>query len=326
MSNEDKRNKILEIFNDFYSEENVDFQDNKLIIHFPKLTVTNEYNKSIDITHLYVKLDFDTEYLLLGSFEIIRSEYTQGQYNSGYCHSHVTMLCGDPTHWKTPCLGTGPIRNTIAKLNVEFSEEMWKLFCFELKKYLETESIAGVPYIKLESVSSNSRTAYLSLHLHDNNYENTISSFTSLSCGQLIFDFVNYVIDKRPFKFNYCQGYHIAHSDDEIIIILSNLFIEFYNNSYYYKHTHSVYDLYNKNIIMDVKKGTDCYFKIININISSLQQTDTTVLNFKGNPIKLNIIKDSAKRDPNISIFINPKIATFVVKALLTLINTEYGK
>ena len=60
MENQSLRQRVYDIFKDFFGEENVDLQDNYIIIHFPKVTVTNEHDRSIDITHLWVRVPVDT--------------------------------------------------------------------------------------------------------------------------------------------------------------------------------------------------------------------------------------------------------------------------
>ena len=76
--------QVYDIFNDFFGEERVDLQDTNIIVHFPKVTVTNEYNRSVDITHLWVKVPLNSNGTIANIFCMVRSEYTYQQFVSGY--------------------------------------------------------------------------------------------------------------------------------------------------------------------------------------------------------------------------------------------------
>lgn len=306
-------NFILEIYNifrDFFGNDKVDLQENDIIIWFPKLTVTNEHDKSIDITDLYVKVPIGTEGTINGGFSIIRSSYTLEQIYKGYCHSHVTSIYDKRYNlWRTPCLGTGPIRNTILSLNREYSEDMWKLFCVELDKYLRVESLSGVPYIKLETV-----TKY-------NTYKYTLEVASYIPEGYTNIDkFINYIISKKPFRFNYNNGIiGIAMSNTEFIVTLSNLFIEWYNNLEEPKW--SVTDLYDCYIIVKGIIENNMISTLSPISEVSTSSIETDILTFKGEQIKLKIIHSTDKE--NYSIFLGPSVVSYILYRLVTIINHD---
>ena len=54
--------------------------------------------------------------------------------------------------FRLPCLGSGPIRRTITLLQIDM--DLWQLYC-RIDNYMQTESIKGIPYIKLESLGPN---------------------------------------------------------------------------------------------------------------------------------------------------------------------------
>ena len=58
------------------------------------------------------------------------------------------------TDFKSPCLGSGPIKSTVATLALGYDEAIRQLFCLELDKYVRVESIAGIPYRYLEKIGN----------------------------------------------------------------------------------------------------------------------------------------------------------------------------
>lgn len=83
----------------------------------------------------------------------------------GFIHPHVNPF-KDRNLFSTPCLGHGPLRSLIAEIDAEREEEalisLWDLYMMQLKVFLETESIAGIPYVRLNKVISYSNEGYSS--------------------------------------------------------------------------------------------------------------------------------------------------------------------
>lgn len=301
--------EVYQIFVDFFGENYIDIQDNDIIVYFPKIRVTNENNRYTDIYKLFVKIKL-VDGKLFNSFELKRAEYTEEQYISHYCHSHVPTINNfqDFANWKIPCLGSGPIRSTIASLIHEGTKELWQLFCIELKKYVITESLQGGPYIRLETISSsNNLTRYPPLRY----------TFT-LDCCQFPIDkFLKYIIEQRPFNFNYSNFYNIALSEKNIIILLSNLFIKWYNEG---NLDISVKDLYIKNILKKcIISNETIYIKEIT-NIEYVNPLK--IITFKGKDIFLNIIKNK-EPNKNVVLLLNSNIVSVLVTSLIDYIN--YG-
>lgn len=164
----DKPLRILNIFNEFFGEDRVDMQgfptleeveeklpkgvkatrisnfisayytapnDKFILVHFPHVTITNEYDKSIEANEFYVKVVFDLEGKMTGRFALNRAEYPLLHFRWNYMHSHV---CDIPTwnfqEFQTPCTGSGPINRTMCSLAIDFDEDLWRLFCLELDR------------------------------------------------------------------------------------------------------------------------------------------------------------------------------------------------
>ena len=161
--------KVYEIFKDFFGENLVDLQgfpdlipespalgesgySGYIIVRFPHVTVTNEHERSVDIREVYVKLKIDHTGSLIGKFQLSRAHFPMSHIRSNYAHSHIPGIPSLDSPFLDPCLGSGPINNTINSLNVDFDEDLWNLFCLELQKYVGTESVSGVPYRYLEHI------------------------------------------------------------------------------------------------------------------------------------------------------------------------------
>ena len=143
------------------------------------------------IRGLYVRIIIRPTGEIVGLFNIGRSIYTEAEVKAGYVHSHVPSRSPDHLNvFNTPCLGTGPIKSTISILNKEFDENQWLLFCRQLDQYVHTESLIGVPYIRMSRVGEINRTPSKEVHL---NIDTTL--FHSLKqCDINWLDFISYLI------------------------------------------------------------------------------------------------------------------------------------
>lgn len=312
---------VLDIFNSFFGEDNVDLQGRTILVHFPSVTVTNENDRSVDITHLWAKILLEYNGTLVGSFNLMRSEYTEEQFASGYAHSHINSVNTNNFHsWKNPCLGSGPINHTIAALNREFSEDMWNLFCLELSKYVTVESLIGVPYMRLEAIGNRSGRPIVlrdSREVEMNDPDEWI---------EVINKFMPYVIHKKPFKFNYNNGsFGISMSPVDIVVTLSNLFIEWYNGLD--SSIQPSKEFLFENAIL--KEATFCNSKLCYAQASSIPNfrgiIGTDLFKFKDEYIKLNIIRSNHPENSN-PILLSSEVASIIVDKILRIINYRYGK
>lgn len=337
-------NKELEIFKDYYGEDRVDliipnikvfesnynnsivFPDNYtieeilfninsennpyILVYFPEVTITNEYKESHNIKDLYVKINL----LYNGSFKgntfyMLRTTYTYSEYIKRYIHSHAKKLF-KVNSFSECCLGTGPLSNTINSLNkLNYNLDLCKLFCYELDKYTKVESIKGIPYIKLQSLS----TAY-------SNNRCTLSSFFSFKLKDEEFkffvDFIMEILHKKIIKFTYIQNkILIADYDVNFILTISNAYIE------YCKH-HSEFNSNNMNdSIMSQYVIKDNWLYTINDERVIIPRNKEEVLTFKGEIKYLNLIKDTAF---NWYYLIKPTFLYYYTTKILKLINIYF--
>lgn len=328
MEEQNRISIIHNIFNEFFGEENVDLQGRTILIHFPKVKVTNEHNRSVDITHLWVKVELLLDGTINGYFQMMRSEFTLEQFISGYSHSHIYPVSADNFNsWSKPCLGRGPIRDTIVSLSTQFSEEMWSLFCLELSKYVTVESLAGVPYMYLERIGVRDCVATQEIQFPLDYTVRYPSSFEPYIAA-----FIPFILKKRPFGFNFFNdSYGIAMSDRDLFVTLSNLFIEWYNSLPAERQTLRE-RLFSEEILIKGKciDNKLYYFRSSNYNTRTdyYRLIGRSLFRFKNKTITFNITNmvKTVDDDPNVAIFLNKTMVAVIVDRILRTINNKYGQ
>lgn len=301
------------------------FSSGFILVHFPHVRITNEYNRFVDINHLYAKIKVLHNGSMNGYFSLNRAEYTYLHISSGYMHSHVGNIpTSDFTEFQIPCTGTGPINNTISNLSNEFDSDIWRLFCLELSKYVEVESIAGTPYHRLENLGTSNMGAGESVFrvVNQLRYEDSIKG--------IIKEFVPYFIKQGKLKFNYANGsYSIGMSFTEYILVISNEFIDWYNkkfNNKEWKYTFSTLkrsDVLKEGIIANNK----IYYENPSRNVNSCAAYNgKRMCTFKGKDVLINIVDINEVKEYNKSIILNTNIALYILSKILRVINYRYGK
>lgn len=302
-----------------------------LYIRFPKVTVTNEDDKSVDIDELYVLVIIRDNGKLRRYFSMVRSSYPIIQWLSRYSHSHLPKLePNEVPHFDDPCLGRGPLVNTQDSLECDFDIDMWGLFAFELEKYVTQESLTGGPYIKLESIGKSSKANKIKLC-----YKDTLD----ISCDNIDFrDFLISYCNHTNINISYKEGqYNLGITDVNFVISLSDYFIKWYNNKVaegvYYTALNNLIDrdILNKVIIDGNKVYSD---SIIN-SIDSIQELEGSTLAmeedsdrdfiFKGNPVKLHIEGNLNIKSENYTLLLNTDICSYMLTKILEVINNKYG-
>ena len=177
-----------------------------ILVRFPEVRVTNENDRFIDIWELYAKVPITFEGKIMSSgFLLNRAEYDMFQFKNDYLHSHVNGIpTYDFTSFQRPCLGRGPIRATITTLATEeFDELRWQLFCLELSKYVQVESLTGGPYKRMENLGKETLRSVSRTWLMCN--ESDLPTFGSLTRSN-IKDFVKWVLNRKKLKFDFSNG------------------------------------------------------------------------------------------------------------------------
>ena len=328
MEEQDPISIVHNIFNEFFGKENVDLQGQTILIHFPEVEVTNEHDRSVDITHLWVKVKLSLDGTIDGYFQMMRSELTLEQFESGYSHSHIPSVnTGNYYKWSDPCLGNGPIKNTIASLSTQFSEEMWNLFCLELSKYVTVESLTGVPYMHLERIGISNNSTTQEIHFPFSRIDRCPPEFELYIAA-----FIPAILSKRPFRFNFFNGsYGIAMSERDLFITLSNLFIEWYNSLPAAQQTPRD-ELFARGVLCKGKCIGNKLYYIFGNNSNTVANYNRLIgrnlFRFKNRTITFNItnIVSTVEDDPNMSIFLSGTMVKVIIDRILRTINNKYGQ
>ena len=302
-----------------------------VLVHFPQVRITNEYNRFIDITHLWAKVEFNWEGKGKGYFGLNRSEYPVTQFRSNYMHSHVHHIpIEDFTCFASPCTGSGPINSTMSTLSMDFDDAIWQLFCLELDRYVRVESIAGVPYHRLEQIGAEqlgAGTNHFSMKTLFGDY--SVTGFWNDKSER----FIKHLLESKVLSFNYQNNqYGLAMSWIEFIVAISNSFIEWYNKEYNEGTVAENYDrLINEGIIKEaiIQDGKVYYTQ----NRRNISPTDVSryigkkICTFKGRDITLNITGIiSSEGTDNKAVVLNLQYAELILGGILRFLNYSYGR
>lgn len=300
------------------------FHNGFILVYFPHVRVTNEYDRYIDITELYVKVRVAYDGTIDRRFTLNRAEYTYAQMASNYMHSHISSIPFDSfTVFQNPCLGRGPINDTIANLAREFDPDIWVLFCLELRKFVEVESIEGVPYKRLSEVGVNVKRREVATTL------NVINKAGLEDFSPMIQDFVDYFIRQNKLRFNYKEGsYSLGMSFFEYMITISNSFIEWYNNKFNTgAYTYSTSTLIENNIInYYISEGGVIYEGQHLDPYQYRSYVGKKVCTFKGHEVKLNITDLDNNSENNVVTLLDITISQHILTKILQVINYRYGR
>lgn len=287
-----------------------------IIIKFPEVTVTNEYNRSITIKDLFVRLSIVGN-LLQDRINMIRTTYDIAQWLSGYSHSHLPRISSNSfPHWEYPCLGSGPLKSTTETLRHSYDEEFVGLFCLELSKYVTVESLAGIPHIRLENVGANSNNNILKVK----NYKGRF-----IANKGIIDPFFKYYIEHNPIKIAYVNSnYVMGESLIDLWIKLSNGFIEWANTNID-NPGYALQGWLNSGFLQYVIINNGVVYR--NIEQSVLGRINALdgkeMFDFKGVMQKLTIENVVTDND-NKTLLLAPEICEYFVTIILKLINYKY--
>lgn len=325
--------RVLEVLTDTFVVDYLGrmyFNNIFILVHFPRVKITNENDKFVYANHMYAKICVSYNGSMINGFTLNRAEYSYDHISSDYMHSHIPGVpLSDFTRFISPCLGSGPIRSTTSNLNREYDEDLWGLFCLELDKYVHTESIAGGPYIRLENIYTNNNSTSRLLLSTDFAVIKQFAYYSSFN-KDMCKCFTRYLLMSKKLKFAYnSEGYSIGMSFRDYIITVSNVFIDWYNEAFNNGvYTYSLDDL--------IRYGTVSKYKITSTKIikeiNTRRGADYSIYNgkkvctFKGKDVLVKITDSINTEDINTSILLNPNIALYILTEILYILNYKYGK
>lgn len=140
-------NNLLDLNNNFHAIS--------INIYYPEIIITNNKEQE-KLFNLYFSITFDSNGYI--DFEGTRETYTERHFKYNYTHSHLPGRTSTNINFSTFCLGSGVLASlksiiNSSKHNVNFLRfDCVKSVIMNIKPYLEWESEAGGPYIKMSTI------------------------------------------------------------------------------------------------------------------------------------------------------------------------------
>lgn len=341
--------EVYQVFIDYFGEDRVDKQeypsesihleytynihsgDSIILVHWPTVTVSNEYDGHIDIWDLYSATIVTPEGKMKEYPYFIRSTYDRAQWESSYIHSHIQSLNKSQLNkFKGSCLGSGPINATIGKLRTfPFDSDIWRLYCWELDKYVAVESLNGGPYMRLQNVGvrNNATTGSSSFYLQPK------CPYDRVGINLCIRMLIEALLKNQTLKFAYSNGtFNIASPYVDAVLQISNTFIELYNELCRSKS--HILEIVKKEELFDV--GFIARMRIFNNVIYSNKSNSynppieaaigSSLFTFKGEEVKLKLKDFNQDYEANDVYLLDLNLVNYIITTLLKYINLCYGK
>lgn len=334
---------IYQQFIDYFGEDKVDLQPfvndkygihiydgvgegQTIIVYWPEVTVTNEENESIVIWDLYSITLIKPDGRLMCKPHFNRSTYDKVQWNSSYMHSHVHSIPKNQLDaFQYSCFGSGPIGNTVKRLKMQDYNDMnvWKLYCWELDKYVHVESLIGRPYNRLRYVGSKGGE-------HSSQFR-LIRESPEIKREYIKHIFVKYIIQRLAaeniLRYSYSKGhYKLGMSFTEAVLTISDNFIKWYNNDEVIRTAATINDLTNYGIISKVKFNGESFFTKNEENASIEAYIGTPILTFKGKDIKLKEKNNTNAYVLSDILIVRLDLISIILMTILKYINLKYGR
>lgn len=314
-----------------------------ILIYYPEVTITNENDQHHKITDLFVKVSFNGLGRLISSPQLNRSSYTLGEFISDYMHSHVDEIpVGDFQEFQSPCLGTGPIRDTISELYLGGDKNTWMLFAVQLDRYVHVESLEGLPYHRMSSISSDdsrlNSTIWGTFHFPVR-MQSLPPSWSSLSLplGEFVQSLCVNFRDWGLDIVNRAGIFEWGTNMIDTMQIISNRFIGWINSGIQQgRWSYTVEELLQASILVQcIIKGNN--IEAYHLSDSSRIDSDSMagyqgnyVCTFKGESYKLKIALPENFSDfprvPNSMLLLNKLLVEKMINAIIYILNVKYVK
>lgn len=334
---------IYQVFIDYFGENRVDLQlyntsniiqidsgsqergDYLILVKWDKVTISNEYEESIDIWGLYCVTVLTPRGKMRRFPVFTRSTYDNVQWDFRYCHSHLPSLYWPScAQFRQSCLGSGPIKETIIRLkNSTFEDlDIWRLYCWELDKYVHVESLTGGPYMSLRNVGKNNNGRL-------NSFKVSFKFPFPLNrmCESLIRSLIKITLDNNVLKYSFSDGrYLIAMTYPEAVMAISNAFIEWYNSSPDIYKSYDKDQLYSSKFLEKAFIQDGFIIRNIGSNGSTPMDIGRRLFTFKGKTVTLQSIYNSKDYNAGEVNIVNTEILDYVIYIILRYLNIHYGE
>ena len=292
-----------------------------IVVHFPEVTITNEIGQSHKMQDVYTRTTLGANGHMQGYMQLTKTTFSLLEYKWGYIHSHLPKWFTNGAYatslgFSAPCFGSGPIRPTMLTLSVDYEPSIWYLYCAEMQKYVETESLKGGPYVKIEDMYASE------VKLNNFTVHGLVESGSSFIDTIDFPGFMKYLLDNRVLRFNFDgQIYRLGMSFTDAYLAISRAFDSYFSAINTRLHS-SHWTYYLTNYVV----GDYALSEPVALDKVSDEETEDAVLYFKGKAVKLKILGSYNVSKDNITKALNIVIVSSIVNVILRLINNKYGK
>ena len=188
----------------------------------------------------------------------------------------------------------------------------------ELARYVTVESIAGVPYYRMECIGRNNSNKEIIF--------SDTSCIVSSEISFIIKEAIRNLINRKVFTFKYVNNtYSFAANDASLIRLISNEFITIYNKKFNNKElSTNLNELIEYGILIKAVFYKGCFTEEDNNRHNSYSPSTDVLFTFKNVPVKMNIIDtDTAIKSVYI---LNVKCINMAIRNILEFINYNYGQ
>lgn len=288
------------------NESNRYYASSYILIYFNQIQVTNENNLTHTTYDTYIKIDL-LPHEIIDNFTLARAAMSASEYKNNYSHSHANCNNFEFGHC---CLGSGPINETVTKLKSQFIDSkkyLINVFCFELENYLKVESLAGVPYHKLQELSKEN--------------SKLITNFKEIKLVKeldvFLVDFYKWILNNHHDKLFFVidkKKIILGMSLSQLITVFTNLFNQYIEEKEILKTTININKYFIKTTLSSIGYTVDNN-RELNIPNNKL------ICIFKENNIFSSRIESHSINEVQI---LNPDIIGKIINEILTFLNINY--
>lgn len=298
-----------------------------ILIHFHDITVTNEFDHTTKIEDIYACVPITPKGTIMKRMLWCRTTTSRSHWSAGYIHSHASNDIGDIFEWVPPCLGYGPICNTMSTLSESFCKDFWSLFWLELDKCIKTESLTGGPFKKLEQLNSilNFTECYRS-------FDFTCIYLRYHKYKDLINEIVLRLINDVDLKYRY----HLDHIEPAVTFVDFTLLVS--------KMLLEYLDTVTPETRLNYRKLLEDSVDLLSVQLSSDRNVffgymlgdkfiiDETIdkkptFSFKGEPVEFKIVEDlGIDYQKDLLTIVHPRMSAAILHRLTLVINNVYAR
>lgn len=302
-----------------------------LILHYPKVEITNSANEHYTAYDFFIKILFGTDstntYVIYKNMSFTRTTVTEKEYEGNWLHPHIKGIVG--VFSSNFCLGTGPLKTLLHILsdggNFHLTNTAMFALLTNLDTYLKWESIEGGPYVRIPALLANiPQNKYL---LFNERYRQVAFAYAFVDAAQeelleayeKLLKYLKWAKIPDPAK-GYVYTFLNSHSE-----LLNLLFIVLSKDANIRTKAEELQVGEFRTIRLFLYKDQlDNYYYP---STQSLPSNDTLLTGshiiFKGNTIPLKIKSSAVARENYSENVLNPEIGNIIIQFLLFKINTN---